>query len=102
VRHGEAKNSWLTGTAAWNFVAITQFMLGVRPGYDGLTVKPCIDHALLPTFTVRRRCRGVNFEISVKNTGTGPVRLRVDGRPIDGTVVPYGPAGSTVRVECEC
>ena len=42
VRHGEAKNSWLTGTAAWNFVAISQYLLGVRPDYDGLRVHPCL------------------------------------------------------------
>ena len=47
VRHGEAKNSWLTGTAAWNFVAVSQYLLGVRPDYDGLVVDPCIG----------RRCR---------------------------------------------
>jgi cellobiose phosphorylase len=101
ARHGEAKNSWLTGTAAWNFVAITQYLLGVRPGYDGLVVRPCMDRAV-PSFTVRRKCRGATYEIHVKNAGTGQPRLRVDGRPIDGTVVPYATAGSTVRVECEC
>jgi cellobiose phosphorylase len=101
VRHGEAKNSWLTGTAAWNFVAVTQYLLGVRPGYDGLVVKPCMDRAV-PAFTVRRKCRGASYEIHVKNTGAGQPRLRVDGRPIDGSVVPYAPAGSTVRVDCEC
>ena len=42
VRHGEAKNSWLTGTAAWNFVAISHYLLGVRPDYDGLRVHPCM------------------------------------------------------------
>jgi cellobiose phosphorylase len=101
VRHGEAKNSWLTGTAAWNFVAVTQYLLGVRAGYDGLTVSPCMDRSV-PSFLVQRKCRGATYEIFVKNTGTGRPRLRVDGRPIDGTVVPYAPAGSTVRVECEC
>jgi cellobiose phosphorylase len=101
VRHGEAKNSWLTGTAAWNFVAITQHLLGVRPGYDGLTVKPCMDPSV-QTFVVQRKCRGATYEIHVKNRATGQVRLRVDGRPIDGTVVPYAPAGTTVRVDCDC
>jgi cellobiose phosphorylase len=101
VRHGEAKNSWLTGTAAWNFVAVTQHLLGVRAGYDGLTVSPCMDRSV-PSFMVQRKCRGATYEIFVKNTGTGRPRLRVDGRPIDGTVVPYAAAGATVRVECEC
>jgi cellobiose phosphorylase len=56
----------------------------------------------VPAFTVLRKCRGATYEIHVKNAGTGQPRLRVDGRPIDGTVVPYAPAGTTVRVECEC
>ncbi len=101
VRHGEAKNSWLTGAAAWAFVAITQHLLGVRPGYDGLSVKPCIDRAL-SSFVVHRRCRGASYVIHVTNRGTGQPRLRVDGRPIDGSVVPYAPAGSTVRIDCDC
>ena len=41
-RHGEAKNSWLTGTAAWNFVAISQSILGIKPHWDGLEIDPCI------------------------------------------------------------
>jgi cellobiose phosphorylase len=101
VRHGEAKNSWLTGTAAWNFVAVTQHLLGVRAGYDGLTVSPCMDRSV-PSFMVQRKCRGATYEIFVKNTGAGRPRLRVDGRPIDGIIVPYAPGGSTVRIECEC
>jgi cellobiose phosphorylase len=64
-------------------------------------VSPCMDRSV-PSFLVQRRCRGATYEIFVKNTGTGRPRLRVDGRPIDGTVVPYAPAGSTVRVDCEC
>src|SRR5690606_1397139 len=56
-RFGEAKNSWLTGTAAWNFVAISQWILGIRPEYDGLRVDPCIP-SWLEGFTVERRFRG--------------------------------------------
>jgi cellobiose phosphorylase len=102
VRHGEAKNSWLTGTAAWNFVAISQYMLGVRPDYDGLRVEPCIDPAV-SRFVIRRKCRGASYTIVVTNRGAkGPPKLRVDGEPIVGTVVPYALAGASVRVECEC
>ncbi len=101
VRHGEAKNSWLTGTAAWNFVAISQHLLGVRPDYDGLRVRPCIG-AEIGQYTVTRRCRGAEYRIHVQNSGQGrALRLVVDGKPIDGDLVPYAPAGATVVVECE-
>lgn len=99
-RHGEAKNSWLTGTAAWNFVAVSQHLLGVRPEYDGLRVSPCIDPAV-SSFVVRRRCRGATYEIRVTNAGSGKTRLRVDGEAIDGVLVPYAPPGSIVHIECE-
>ncbi|WP_282944421.1 GH36-type glycosyl hydrolase domain-containing protein [Cellulomonas endometrii] len=100
VRHGEAKNSWLTGTAAWNFVAVSQHLLGVRPGYDGLVVDPQIGPDV-PSFTVTRVARGARYEITVTNSGTPGARGRlvVDGAPVEGSTVPYAPAGSTVRVE---
>ncbi|WP_448062474.1 GH36-type glycosyl hydrolase domain-containing protein [Cellulomonas hominis] len=99
-RHGEAKNSWLTGTAAWNFVAVSQYLLGVRTDYDGLVVDPQIGPEV-PSFTVTRVARGATYEISVTNSGRPGARgrLTVDGTPVDGNTVPYAPAGSTVRVE---
>jgi len=99
-RHGEAKNSWLTGTAAWTFVAASQYLLGVRPGWDGLVVDPQIGPEV-PEFSVRRVARGATYEITVKNSGTPGARasLLVDGAPIEGNEVPYAPAGSVVRVE---
>ncbi|MCR6492712.1 GH36-type glycosyl hydrolase domain-containing protein [Cellulomonas sp. P24] len=100
VRHGEAKNSWLTGTAAWNFVAVSQYLLGVRPEYDGLVVDPCLGPEI-PEFTVRRRARGATYVITVRNSGGKGARLTVDGTPIEGTIVPYAPAGSTVLVDVE-
>jgi cellobiose phosphorylase len=101
VNHGEAKNSWLTGTAAWNFVAISQHILGVKPELDGLRVEPCIGKEI-PSFTIVRRCRGALYRISVRNSGSGkPARLAVDGKPIEGTLVPYAPAGRTLTVACE-
>jgi cellobiose phosphorylase len=101
VRHGEAKNSWLTGTAAWNFVAISQYILGVRPEYHGLYVKPCMAKEIAE-YTVTRKCRGATYRIHVTNkTGGATVKLTVDGKPIDGFLVPYAPAGQTVTVECE-
>jgi cellobiose phosphorylase len=101
VRHGEAKNSWLTGTAAWNFVAISQYLLGVRPEFDGLWVRPCMGTEIAE-FTVTRRARGAMYKIHVKNTrGNGDVKLTVNGKPITGHLVPYAAAGETVNVEVE-
>ncbi|KGM13557.1 GH36-type glycosyl hydrolase domain-containing protein [Cellulomonas bogoriensis] len=98
-RHGEAKNSWLTGTAAWNFVAVSQHLLGVRPGYEGLVVDPQIGPDV-PSFTVRRVVRGATYEITVENSGApgSRARLTVDGVDVDGNEVPYAPAGATVQV----
>ncbi len=99
-RHGEAKNSWLTGTAAWTFVAASQYLLGVRPGWDGIVVDPQLGPDV-PEFSVRRVARGATYEITVKNSGASGSRARlvVDGVAIEGNEVPYAPAGSTVRVE---
>lgn len=100
VRHGEAKNSWLTGTAAWNFVAITQHILGIRPELEGLRVEPRVGSAL-GRFVVRRRWRGATYEIRVESGGTQLApSLVMDGRPVRGTLVPQAPAGSHVIVEC--
>jgi cellobiose phosphorylase len=99
--HGEAKNSWLTGTAAWNLVAITQWILGIRPAHDGLLVDPCLP-ADWEGFEARRRFRGATYRIRVtKARGVrGRVSsLTVDGRPVEGTLVPVAPAGATVTVE---
>ncbi|CAG1014848.1 cellobiose phosphorylase [Anaerolineae bacterium] len=100
VHHGEAKNSWLTGTAAWNFVAITQHILGVKPEFDGLWVKPCID-ASVSEFNITRRCRGAEYRIKVKNSGGNKARLTVDGQPLQGNLVPYASPGTVVQVEVE-
>lgn len=101
-RHGEAKNSWLTGTAAWNFVALSQYLLGVRPDFDGLRVSPVIAKDIAE-FTVNRKCRGGDYVIHVRNTGGGakPPKITVDGKPVEGDLVPYAPSGSRVVVDCE-
>ncbi len=100
-RHGEAKNSWLTGTAAWNFVAISQHLLGVRPDFDGLRVCPCISKEIAE-YTVHRICRGVEYEIHVKNTQKhASPKLWVDGHLLAGTLVPYAAPGTKVEVTCE-
>ncbi len=87
-KHGEAKNSWLTGTAAWNYVAITQWILGIRPTYSGLEVAPVIP-SNWDGFTAKRVFRGVTYNITVERKGAGnSIALAVDGHPIGGTVVP--------------
>jgi cellobiose phosphorylase len=84
---GEAKNSWLTGTAAWNYYAIAQWILGVRATYDGLQIAPVIP-AHWPGFTARRTFRGVAYEISIERKGVGnKIELVVDGEPIEGNIV---------------
>jgi cellobiose phosphorylase len=100
-RHGEAKNSWLTGSAAWNYVAVAHYLLGIRPEHHGLRIAPCIDTEIRE-FRVMRRCRGALYDIRVDNrTGGQSIKLSVDGRPVEGTLVPYAARGSTVIVECE-
>jgi cellobiose phosphorylase len=101
VKPGEAKNSWLTGTGSWNFVAISQYLLGVRPEWDGLLVQPCMTKTV-PEYTVVRRARGATYNIKVKNSGAAsPAKLTVNGRSIEGNLVPYAQAGETVEVTCE-
>ena len=98
--HGEAKNSWLTGTAAWNFYAITQWILGIRPEFDGLHIVPVLPERW-PGFEAVRRFRGVVYRITVRRQGPGnDVSLLVDGLPVPGCVVPLPPAGrAEVAVE---
>jgi cellobiose phosphorylase len=90
---GEAKNSWLTGTAAWNYAAITQWILGIRPTLAGLEIAPVIP-SNWSGFKAQRVYRGVTYHISVERVGPGnSVSLVVDGRPIAGQVIPLPPAG---------
>ena len=91
--HGEAKNSWLTGTAAWNYFTITQWILGIRTGYDGLLVDPVIP-AEWKGFTVTRKFRGNTYVITVKNPHgrqRGVQKLLVDGKEIAGNLLPVLP-----------
>ena len=97
---GEGKNSWLTGTAAWSFVGVSQAILGVQPTLDGLRIDPCVP-ASLRRFTVARRFRGALYEITVENPGgveKGVRSVTVDGRAIEGNVLPVQSAGSRVSV----
>jgi len=98
--HGEAKNSWLTGTAAWNYHAITQWILGIRTAYDGLQIAPVIP-ANWKGFTATRKFRGVTYNIEVQRAGDGnQLSLEVDGASIPGNLVPLAANGSkTVAVK---
>jgi cellobiose phosphorylase len=98
---GEAKNSWLTGSASWHFVAISQWILGVRPELDGLRIDPVLPKSWRG-FTARRRWRGALYEIVVHQDegATGRIRrLVVDGTEVEGNLVPPARAGSVVKIE---
>ena len=100
ARPGEAKNSWLTGTAAWNWYAVTQYILGVRPDYDGLEIEPCIPSAW-KGFKVVRKFRKAVYEIEVKNPDGvchGVKSLTLDGKPLEGNRVPYSSGKHKVEV----
>ncbi|GGM66671.1 GH36-type glycosyl hydrolase domain-containing protein [Dactylosporangium sucinum] len=93
--HGEAKNSWLTGTAAWNYAAVTQWILGIRPELTGLRVDPVVP-ASWPGFTAVRRFRGATYRISV--TRGSSRSLVVDGAAVEGPVLPLAAPGAEVDV----
>ena len=91
VRHGEAKNSWLTGTAAWTFVNISQYILGLYPTHEGLSIDPCVPNGF-GDFTLTRKFREGSYNITVKNPNNvqkGVVSLTVDGKEVGGCVIPY-------------
>ena len=89
-RFGEAKNSWLTGTASWNFVAISQYILGIIPDYDGLKIDPSIPKAW-DGYTVSRYYRGATYNIKIENpdhVSKGIKSITVDGKAIEGNILP--------------
>ena len=97
---GEGKNSWLTGTAAWTFVSISQAILGVQPTLDGLAVAPCIP-AGWAGYTIKRRYRGAVYRITVENphhVEKGIASITVDGTSITGNVLPPAAPGTEVQV----
>ncbi len=103
ARPGEAKNSWLTGTASWSLVAVTQWILGLRPEHDGLRIDPCLP-AAWDGFTAERVFRGATYRISVRKERGARGRVRsliVDGAAVDGNLVPVHPPGSVVDVVAE-
>lgn len=98
---GEAKNSWLTGTAAWNWATISQYILGVHPEYDGLCIDPCIPKDW-KEYSIKRRFRGTDYNITVKNpdgVSKGVIMLLVDGELVSGNVVPVLDSDKVHEVE---
>jgi len=101
ARFGEAKNSWLTGTAASSFLAVSQYILGIKPDYDGLLIDPCIPKDW-DGFRVRRRFRGATYDITVTNpagVSKGVRSVTVDGKAIEGRILPDFKDGRTHRVK---
>ena len=100
-RPGEAKNSWLTGTAAWNFYTISQYILGIRTTYDGLIIDPCIppewEH-----FHVTRKFRDSTYHITVRNPEKkmkGVKAITLNGKLLSDNMIPIQPPGSECKVE---
>lgn len=88
-KHGEAKNSWLTGTAAWTFVNVSQYILGIRPSFDGLEIDPCICSEM-DSFTATRKYRGATYHITVNNPNhveKGIKKMTVNGKEIQGSCI---------------
>ncbi len=102
-RPGEAKNSWLTGTAAWNFYAVSQSILGIKPQFDGLMIDPCLP-AELSQVNVRRSFRGGAYDIEIFNSAggeKGSIRVWMEDQLINGNVLPVLEAGKTAKVRVE-
>ena len=97
---GQAKNSWLTGTAAWNFYVISNYILGIKPDWEGLKVDPCIPHTW-DGYQVSRRFRGATYAIAIENPShvcRGVKQVTVDGQAIGGNVLPVFADGKTHQV----
>jgi len=98
---GEAKNSWLTGTAAWNYAAITQHILGIKPALNGLEINPCIPKNW-KGFKVQRKFRGYTLNINVKNPNNvskGIKKISIEGKEIEGSIVPVLEKGKSYQID---
>ena len=85
ARPGEGKNSWLTGTAAWTWKAVSEALLGIKPQFDGLLVEPCIPIGI---YRIHRRFRDAEYDLTIRQTGKG------------GKVfIPYKPGRQTLEIE---
>ncbi len=98
---GIGRNSWLSGTAAWNMVASVQYILGIRPGYDCLVIDPCIP-STWEGFRAVRIFRGAEYRIEVKNEAhvcSGVIRITLNGKVVGK--IPVQPAGSRSEIIVE-
>lgn len=99
---GQASHSWLTGSGVWMFRDGLDYILGIRPTYDGLIVDPCIPDSW-DGYKVTRKFRGATYEIEVRNPNNvqhGVAKLEIDGKAIEGNVLPVIQKGSTAKVLC--
>ena len=100
ARPGEGKNSWLTGTAAWMWLTVSQYILGIKPDYDGLLIDPCLP-STAREYTVCRRFRGADYTIHVLNpqgVAKGVKTISLDGQAIEGNVIPFSEGNHQVEV----
>jgi cellobiose phosphorylase len=97
AKPGEAKNSWLTGTAAWNFYTLSQYILGIRPEYDGLRVEPHLPKEIT-NVEVKRKFRGAVYNIKITNKGGVNIKCYLNGKETDN-VLPLPEKGETYHVE---
>jgi cellobiose phosphorylase len=100
ARPGEGKNSWLTGTAAWMWLTVSQYILGIKPDYDGLLIDPCVP-STAQEFSVKRKFRDAEYRIRISNpkgVNRGVLTVEVDGALIDSNVIPYEPGSHEVTV----
>ena len=94
--YGQAKNSWLTGSASWSLVALQEYLLGIRPDYDGLIIDPCLPSKEYPYIHVQRKFRGNTYDIEIHNVPNG--HLYVDGEKIEGNLIPFQPQKEVIHV----
>jgi cellobiose phosphorylase len=97
---GEGKNSWLTGTAAWTFTTMSQFILGIKPDFDGLLIEPCIP-SNLGEIKITRRFRGKIFNITIDNSAhveSGIKKVIVDGNEYDSNLIKTDSSQSDINV----
>ena len=100
AKPGEGKNSWLTGTAAWNWLTVTQYILGIKPTFDGLEIDPCIPSSM-KEYKIRRVYQNAIFDISVKNPDgrqSGIKQISLDGTPVTGNIIKAEPGHHLVEV----
>ena len=96
ANYGQAKNSWLTGSASWSLVALQEYLLGIRADYDGLIVEPCLPNKEYPYLHIQRKFRGNTYDIEIHNVPNAS--LYVNGEKIEGHLIPYKPQKEVIHV----